>query len=152
SATATVPTVAIAPNEAEAVRLPDVSGYEVKGVLGRGGMGVVYRARQLGFDRVVALKMIRTGADDDPAHRARFRVEAKAVARLRHPNIVQVYASGEADGCPYSSLESLEGGSLSERMRAEPIPPRQAAEIVEALARAMHHAHDADVVHRDLKP
>jgi serine/threonine-protein kinase len=134
-----------------APRLPDVPGYELLGVLGRGGMGVVYRARQLGFNRVVALKMIRA-AGGEAGERARFRVEAQAVARLRHPNIVQVFDTGEADGCPYFSMEYLEGGSLADRARAEPLPPRRAAEVVEALARAIHHAHERGVIHRDLKP
>jgi serine/threonine-protein kinase len=131
-------------------RLPTVPGYELLDVLGRGGMGVVYRARQLGFNRVVALKMIRTAAE--PLERRRFRTEAEAVARLRHANIVQVHDIGEADGCPYFSMEHLEGGSLSKRAKAEPLSPRRAAEVVEALARAMQHTHEAGVVHRDLKP
>ncbi len=134
------------------VRLPAIPGYELLDVLGRGGMGVVYRARQLGFNRLVALKMIRAGAAAEPGEYARFRIEAEAVARLRHPNIVPVYDIGEADGCPYFSMEHLDGGSLAARARTEPLSPRRAAEVVEALARAMHHAHVLGVVHRDLKP
>jgi serine/threonine-protein kinase len=132
--------------------LPNVPGYEVLDVLGRGGMGVVYRARQLGFKRIVALKMIAAGAAADPAECRRFRIEAEAVARLRHPNIVQVHDIGEAGGCPYFSMEYLDGGSLARRTGAGPLSPREAAELVESLARAMQHAHEAGVVHRDLKP
>jgi serine/threonine-protein kinase len=149
TAAPTVPSVG-APAAPAQGPLPSVPGYELLGVLGRGGMGVVYKARQLGFNRAVALKMIRAGAD--PTHRARFRVEAEAVARLRHPNIVQVFDIGETDGCPFFSMEHLEGGSLADRAKADPLAPRRAAEVVEALARAMHHAHEAGVVHRDLKP
>jgi serine/threonine-protein kinase len=136
---------------APAPRMPEVPGYELLEVLGRGGMGVVYKARQLGFNRVVALKMIRAG-DGSTTDSGRFRVEAEAVARLRHPNIVQVYDTGEADGSPYFSMEYLEGGALADRVRDEPLPPRRAAELVEALARAMQHAHAQGVIHRDLKP
>jgi serine/threonine-protein kinase len=135
-----------------AAPLPSVPGYELLEVLGSGGMGVVYKARQLGFKRVVALKMIRAGAAAAPAELARFRTEAEAVARLRHPNIVQVHDIGEAGGCPYYSMEHMPGGSLARRAKAEPLAPRRAAEVVEALARAMQHAHQAGVVHRDLKP
>jgi serine/threonine-protein kinase len=141
-----------APPPAPSPWLPNVPGYELLDVLGRGGMGVVYRARQLGFNRVVALKMIGAGPGADPGELRRFRTEAEAVARLRHPNILQVHDIGEVDGCPYFSMEYLEGGSLGRRARAGPVPPRRAAEVVEALARGMHHAHQAGVVHRDLKP
>jgi serine/threonine-protein kinase len=141
-----------APGDAPPVPLPRVPGYEVLAVLGHGGMGVVYQARQLGFNRLVALKMIRAGAAAEPGDRARFRIEAEAVARLRHPNIVQVFDIGEVAGCPYFSMEHLDGGSLARQAEAEPLPPRRAAEVVEALGRAMQHAHEADVVHRDLKP
>jgi len=132
--------------------LPVVAGYELLTVLGRGGMGIVYTARQLGFNRIVALKMIRASVGDSPNERARFRIEAEAVARLRHPNIVQVFDIGEADGSPFFSMEYLEGGSLSRPARAEVPTPRRAAEIVAALARAMQHAHESSVIHRDLKP
>ncbi|HKI37228.1 MAG TPA: serine/threonine-protein kinase, partial [Gemmataceae bacterium] len=138
--------------EAPAARLPHVPGYQLLDVLGRGGMGIVYKARQLGFNRLVALKMIRAGAGGEPGDFARFRIEAEAVARLRHPNIVQVFDIGEVDGCPYFSMEHLGGGSLARRAQAERLPPRRAAEVVEALAQAMQHAHEAGVVHRDLKP
>ncbi|MBI1917772.1 MAG: protein kinase [Planctomycetes bacterium] len=130
-----------------------VPGYEVLGELGRGGMGVVYKARQLRLNRLVALKMIRSGAQAGSDDLVRFRKEAEAVAKLHHPNIVQIYEIGEADGLPFFSLEFVDGGSLHERLSKDTgLPARQAAEVVEALARAMHYAHACGVVHRDLKP
>src|SRR5437899_51691 len=134
------------------VDLPVVPGYEIVAELGRGGMGVVYLARQCSLKREVALKMILAGPHTDPTARARFRTEAEAVARLQHPNIVQIYEVGEHDGRPYFSLEYVDGSSLAKRLSGKPVPPRQAAEIVETLARAMHAAHQKGVVHRDLKP
>jgi WD40 repeat protein len=135
---------------------PTVAGYEILGELGRGGMGVVYRARQTPLNRLVALKMIRTGHDADPGALARFRVEAEAVARLQHPHIVQIYEIGGLDGtasvCPYMALELVEGGSLARQVNGTPLPVRRAAELVETLARAMHFAHQRGILHRDLKP
>jgi WD40 repeat protein len=115
-------------------------------------MGVVYKARQKGLNRLVALKMILAGAHASEQELARFRTEAEAVARLLHPHIVQIYEVGEQDGRPYFSLELVDGGSLADRLDGTPQPPRQAAELVQTLARAMHHAHQHGVVHRDLKP
>jgi serine/threonine-protein kinase len=132
--------------------LPAVPGYEVLAELGRGGMGVVYQARQLALDRVVALKMIRAGARADAADVERFRQEALAVARLQHPNLVQVFEVGLHDGLPFFSLEFVAGGSLADRLQAHPLEPRAAAALVEVLARAMAYAHQRGVVHRDLKP
>jgi tetratricopeptide (TPR) repeat protein len=131
---------------------PSIPGYEILGELGYGGMGVVYRARQVSLGRVVALKMIRAGDAAGEADLARFRAEAEAVARLRHPNIVQIYEIGEHGGRPYFSLEFVEGGSLSRRLAGAPLPPREAAALAETLARAVDAAHRAGVVHRDLKP
>ncbi len=131
---------------------PTVPGYEILGELGRGGMGVVYKARQLGLNRVVALKVIRAGSHASAADRARFRTEAEVVGRLRHPGIVQVYEVGEHQGLPFLSLEFCPGGSLAARLGGTPQPPRQAARVAVALARAVQAAHDSDVVHRDLKP
>jgi tetratricopeptide (TPR) repeat protein len=128
------------------------AGYEILGVLGRGGMGVVYRARQFGLDRLVALKMIRGGSQARPEYFSRFRIEALAVARLRHPNIVQIYDIGEAGGLPFVALELLDGGSLDDRLAGNPQPGRPAAELIATLARAVHAAHGAGIVHRDLKP
>jgi serine/threonine protein kinase/formylglycine-generating enzyme required for sulfatase activity len=128
-----------------------VPGYEVLGELGRGGMGVVYQARQVGLGRLVALKMLRAG-EADPEALARFWAEAEAVARLRHPGIVQVYEIGAHQGRPYFSMEYCGGGSLAARLGGTPLPPRQAAALAEALARAVQAAHEAGIVHRDLKP
>ncbi|HKB40952.1 MAG TPA: protein kinase, partial [Gemmataceae bacterium] len=126
--------------------------YELLQELGRGGMGVVYKARQKGLNRFVALKMIRAGAYAMPEERARFRVEAEAVARLQHPHVVQIHEFGEADGQPYFSMEFMEGGSLANKWGGRPLPEREAAELVQTLARAVHAAHQRHIVHRDLKP
>jgi tetratricopeptide (TPR) repeat protein/tRNA A-37 threonylcarbamoyl transferase component Bud32 len=131
------------------VAIPD---HEILGELGRGGMGVVYKARHRQLGRLVALKMVRVGALVGEADLARFRAEAEAVARLQHPNIVQVYEVGEGQGLPYFSLEFCPGGSLAARLNGTPLPPLTAAQVAETLARAMHAAHEAGVVHRDLKP
>jgi tetratricopeptide (TPR) repeat protein len=131
---------------------PDVPGYEILGELGRGGMGVVYRARQKGLDRLVALKMIRGGAGDRPGQVARFRSEAQALARLEHPHIIRIYEVGEHEGRPYFALEHVTGLSLEERLQGAPQPPREAAALLETLARAVHAAHECRIVHRDLKP
>jgi predicted Ser/Thr protein kinase len=129
-----------------------VPGYEVLGELGRGGMGVVYKARQVALNRVVALKMILGGAHAGPEDLARFRTEAEAVAQLKHANIVQVYDIGECDGKPFFSLEFVEGGSLDRKLNRKAQKPKEAAALVETLARAMHSAHQKGVIHRDLKP
>jgi WD40 repeat protein len=131
---------------------PTVPGYKIVGVLGRGGMGVVYKARQVEAGRLVALKMILAGAHAGPADLARFRAEAEAIARLQHPNIVQVFEVGRHGGLPFFSLEFCGGGSLRRRLDQTVLPPREAAALVEQLARAMHAAHQKGVVHRDLKP
>jgi eukaryotic-like serine/threonine-protein kinase len=132
--------------------LPRVPGYEVLGLLGRGGMGVVYKARHQRLGRPVALKMLSPQGEADPEYLERFRTEAEAVARLQHPNIVQIYDIGEVHGEPYLALELLEGGRLTDRTGRAPQPPREAARLTETLARAVHHAHAQGVIHRDLKP
>ena len=129
-----------------------VPGYEILEEVGRGGMGVVYKARQLGLNRVVALKMILGGVHAGSEHRARFHIEAEAVAGLAHPNIVQIHEVGDHEGHAYLSLEFLEGGSLAERLNGTPMAADEAARLVETLARAMEHAHRRSIVHRDLKP
>ena len=129
-----------------------VPGYEIETVLGRGGMGVVYKARHLALKRTVALKMVLAGGHAGPDELARFRIEAEAVARLQHPNIVQIHEVGESDGHPYFALEYVEGGNLAGKIEGNPMPAREAAKLVEALARAMQLAHSRNVVHRDLKP
>jgi serine/threonine-protein kinase len=132
--------------------MPQVPGYEGEAVLGQGGMGVVYKARHLRLNRAVALKMLLAGPYAGPDERCRFVREAEAVASLRHPNIVQVYDSGELDGRPYFVMEFVEGGSLARRLAGQALPPRDAARLVGALAEAMHVAHSRNIVHRDLKP
>jgi serine/threonine protein kinase len=129
-----------------------VPGYEILGELGRGGMGVVYKARQVALQRTVALKMVLDGAHAGPKELARFRAEAAVIARLQHPNIVQVYDVGEAAGRPYFVLEFVPDGSLAQHLHGTPQPTRPAAQMVETLARAVHAAHADGVVHRDLKP
>jgi serine/threonine protein kinase len=131
---------------------PTVTGYEILGELGRGGMGVVYQARQLGLQRTVALKMVLSGNHTGPKELARFRAEAAAIARLQHPNIVQIYDVGEAAGRPYFALEFVAGGNLAQYVQGTPQPVRPAAQFVDTLARAVHAAHASGVIHRDLKP
>jgi WD40 repeat protein/tRNA A-37 threonylcarbamoyl transferase component Bud32 len=139
------------PDDPESVR-PVVAGYEILGELGRGGMGVVYKARHTRLNRLVALKMILAGAHAREEDLARFSAEAEAVAGLRHPNIVQIYDVGEQGGLPYFSLEFVEGGTLEGRLDGTPWEAPRAAQLVETLARAIHAAHERGVIHRDLKP
>ena len=136
----------------EGAELPRIPGYEVEGLLGRGGMGIVYKARHLGLNRFVALKMLIFGAYAGPNERARFRREAEAEASLRHPNIVHVYDVGDHEGWPYFTMEFVEGGSLAQALAGTPQPARQAAELLAVLAEAVHVAHQGGIVHRDLKP
>jgi serine/threonine-protein kinase len=127
-------------------------GFEVLGILGRGGMGVVYSARQRALKRRVALKMVTAGVHASPEQLVRFQVEAEAVASLQHVNIVQIYEVGEHNGIPFFSLEYVDGGSLGEQIIAHPLSPRKGANLVEKLAGAMSYAHQRGIVHRDLKP
>lgn len=131
---------------------PTVPGYEILAVLGRGGMGVVYKARQLEPDRLVALKVIRGGALAGPQERARFRAEAEAAARVRHPNVVAVFDVGTHHGLPYLAMELVDGASLDRRLAAGPLPVPEAAELIRTLAGALQQAHDTRIIHRDLKP
>src|SRR5262249_34352447 len=137
------------PLAGEARRLGD---YELLGELGRGGMGVVYKARHLRLNRLVALKLILAGGHAGPRELARFRGEAEAVAALQHPNVVQIYEVGEHDGCPFFSLELVSGGSLADKVRGQPQPPPETARLAQRLARAIHYAHQRGILHRDLKP
>jgi serine/threonine-protein kinase len=130
-----------------------VPGYEVLGELGRGGMGVVYRARQTRLNRLVALKMILTGVHAGSEQLARFRAEAQVVARLQHPQIVNIYDVGEHQGLPYLALEYVDGGNLAQLLEDSPRQSvRRAAELTATLAAAVEHAHRCGIVHRDLKP
>jgi WD40 repeat protein len=137
--------------------LPRVEGYEVLEELGQGGMGIVFKARHLGLKRIVALKMLQpsaglTGRDWEQLA-ARLRREAEALARLRHPHIVEVYDIGEtSSGSPFLALEFCSGGSLDHQLDGTPWQPRRASLLVRTLAQAMHAAHTANVIHRDLKP
>ena len=131
--------------------LPNIPGYEITRVVDQGGMGVVYAARQTALGRTVAIKMI-SGVRLKPKAVARFRVEAEAAARLQHPHIVQIFDVGQVHGRPYFSMEYVDGGSLAELLLRSPPAPRQAAELIETLARAVHAAHERGIVHRDLKP
>jgi hypothetical protein len=149
-ASATLPPARGPAEAADPVGL-DVPGHEILGELGRGGMGVVYQARQTKLGRLVALKMILSGAHAGEAVLTRFHTEAEAIARLQHPNIVQIHEIGEHGGLPFVSLEYCGGGSLGSRLK-KPWPSRQAAELVRTLARAVQAAHQAGIIHRDLKP
>ena len=132
------------------LELPSIDGYEVQCILGRGGMGVVFKARQLKLNRFVALKTMLAGAYAGPHALARFRREAEAIAALRHPHIVQLYDVGELASGPYFTMELVEGGSLA--LMGRPLPPRQAAELIAKLANAVQFAHKSGFMHRDLKP
>ncbi len=134
------------------LEFPAVPGYQIVSELGRGGMGVVYQARQARPSRLVALKMVLHGSHASAGDLVRFLAEGEAVAQLQHPNVVQIYEIGQHNGLPFFSLEYVEGGTLADRLRAGPLPPREAARLAETLARAMHYAHQRGVVHRDLKP
>jgi serine/threonine protein kinase/WD40 repeat protein len=147
-------TLAAASRQADATvaHVPVVPGYEILCELGRGGMGVVFKARQVKADRVVALKMILAGGLAGPEDLARFKTEAEAVARLQHPGIVQIYEVGDYQGLPFFSLEYVEGGSLHHKLRRTPLPPSASAHLTALLASAVQAAHDKGILHRDLKP
>jgi len=132
--------------------LPRIAGYEILAELGRGGMGIVYKAIHQPLNRLVAVKMILSGLGSSDSDRSRFKVEAEAIARLQHPNIVQLFEVGEADGRPYLTLEYVAGGNLQQRIADRPQHPRAAAGLILTLARAVHAAHLQQVIHRDLKP
>jgi serine/threonine-protein kinase len=132
--------------------LPHIPGYQVEAVLGRGGMGIVYKARHLRLNRPVALKMLLAGAYAGPGERERFLHEAEAVAGLRHPNIMQVHDMGDHEGRPYFTMEYVADGSLAQRLTGTPLGAPYAAALVATLAEAVQVAHQGGIVHRDLKP
>src|SRR5439155_21947732 len=148
----------VTPAPRAAQREPTVRGYQILGTLGRGGMGVVYKARQRDANRSVALKMILGGEDAGPEALARFRTEIEAVARLQHPHVVQIYEVGEwqaSDGSPprpYFSMEFADDGSLAQKLCGTPLAFQRAAQLLEMLARAIHYAHERGIIHRDLAP
>jgi serine/threonine-protein kinase len=129
-----------------------VGDYDILAEAGRGGMGVVYKARHRGLRRLAALKMVLAGEFASPEQELRFRLEAELAARVQHPNIVQVYEIGSYEGRPFLAMEWVEGGSLANRLDTQPWPPGEAAALIEMLARAIDVAHEEGVVHRDLKP
>ncbi len=137
------------PFSMDRINLP---GFEFLGELGRGNMGVIYKARQTKLNRIVALKMILSGKHADQTQLKRFQIEAEAVGRLHHPNIVQVYNVGEYEDQPYLVMEYVDGGSLDRKLRGRTLPPKQAAQLIHILARAIQVAHDNGIIHRDLKP
>jgi tetratricopeptide (TPR) repeat protein len=154
------PTTIIEPNGCDATRARETChtddslapGYEIIGELGRGGMGVVYKAWQVSLKRVVALKVIRADAYAHPGAAARFHAEAEAAARFQHSNIVQVFEVGEHDGLGYLALEYVAGGGLDRKLSGSLQDPHYSARLTESLARAIHYAHQRGIVHRDLKP
>jgi eukaryotic-like serine/threonine-protein kinase len=129
-----------------------IGDYDIVAEVGRGGMGVVYKARHRGLNRLAALKMVLAGEFASPAQELRFRLEAELAARVQHPNIVQVYEIGSYQGRPFLAMEWVEDGSLANRLDGRPWPPGEAASLLETLARAIHVAYGEGVVHRDLKP
>ncbi len=143
----------------EAVRLSvriepglNFGDYALLKEIARGGMGVVYKARQISLDRIVAVKMILPGPRANPDDLARFRLEAEATARLHHPNIVTVHEVDSIDGQPFYSMDFIDGQSLAQRVAQGPLPGRLAARFAMIVARALYHAHTHGVLHRDIKP
>ena len=136
----------------EVMMLGVLGDYDLLEEIGRGGQGVVYRARQKGLNRTVALKVIRSGEWATKEHLKRFRLEAEAAASLDNSNIVPIYEVGEHDGCCYFSMKFVEGGPLDEVFKREPIPIRRATKLIAKLARAVHYAHQHGILHRDIKP
>ena len=132
--------------------IPRIPGYTILGELGRGGMGIVFKAQNLKYDRLVALKMILSGRGADLLELARFRIEAESIGSLAHPNIVRIHEVGVNLGFPYFVLEYAVHGSLAERIRAQSMPCDWTAQVLLKLALAMQHAHERRIIHRDLKP
>ncbi len=146
----------VAPGKEKTARAAELLGelgdYELLDEVGRGGQGVVFRARQKSLNRTVALKVISLGQWASKAHLKRFRLEAEAAARLEHPGIVPIHEVGERDGSCYFSMKFVEGGQLDEVVRRAPMSIRQAAELIAKVARTVHYAHQHGILHRDIKP
>jgi len=147
-----VPSKCSEPLETDSKNFPVIAGYEILAELGQGGAGVVYKARYVGLNRLVALKVFFPGAFGDKHKLSRFRTEGRILAQLNHPNIVQIYMIGELDGRPYLVLEFVEGQDLEKTVDRKPQPERHAAQMVNVLARTVQAAHERGIVHRDLKP
>jgi TolB-like protein/regulator of sirC expression with transglutaminase-like and TPR domain len=146
------PARAATKSEHAAELLGELGDYELLEEIGRGGQGVVFRARQKSLNRTVALKVISLGQWASKAHLRRFRLEAEAAAKLEHPGIVPIHEVGERDGSCYFSMKFIEGGQLDEVARRQPMPIRQAAELIAKVARTVHYAHEHGILHRDIKP
>jgi serine/threonine-protein kinase len=129
-----------------------IPGHEILSIIDQGGMGIVYKARHIRLNRIVAIKMILAGSHAPKEQLDRFRTETEAVARLHHPNIVEIFDVGEAEGLPYYSMEFVDGGSLEQVLAKALVPPRHAAQLIQSLAEAIHAAHERGIIHRDLKP
>src|SRR6266436_520560 len=132
--------------------LMDFGDYELLEQIGRGGQGVVFRARQKSLNRIVALNVIGLGHWATEAHLKRFRLETEAADSLEHPGIVPIHEVGERDGSCYFSMKFVEGGQLDAVVRPEAMPPRRAAELIAKVARTVHYAHERGILHRDIKP
>ena len=139
-------------SESAATMLGELGDYELLEEIGRGGQGVVFRARQKSLNRIIALKVIRLGQWASKVHLKRFRLEAEAAARLEHPGIVPIHEVGERDGSCYFSMKFIEGGQLDEVVRRTPMSIRQAADLIAKVARTVHYAHGHGILHRDIKP
>src|SRR5213082_2909070 len=146
------PTSPMSPMARRTKTFADFGDYELLEEIGRGGQGVVYRARQKSLNRIVALKVIALGHWATDAHLKRFRREAQAAASLEHSGIVPIYEVGEREGSCYFSMKFIEGGQLDEVIRREPISVRRAAELIAKVARTVHYAHEHHILHRDIKP